>query len=339
MQRVRIKYVKIYRDSYGKTRCYLRKPGCKSVPLPDPSSPDFLEAYAAALSGTAPEKTTPTQGRTLDNLIIRWMEGRHYTRLEKSTQQVYRRILDRLRTHPAASCLIDGMQPKHVRMIVSSLGQNSPTTGSRVLRLLHQVIQHAIAIGWMETDPTAGVKPPRREATEGIHSWTDGEIEQYENRWPSGTYQRLAFALLLYTGQRRSDVVRMGPADVRNGNLHIKQKKTKVELIIPIHPVLQREIDQWQGEAQTFLLGARGKPLSENGFYNVFKDWCREAGLPERCSPHGLRKAVARRLAEAGCSTHEIAAITGHKTLAEVGRYTRAASQPTMAKSGVDKLR
>lgn len=197
----------------------------------------------------------------------------------------------------------------------------------------------SMAISVLKGDPTAGVKPPRREKTEGIHSWTDGEIEQYENRWPSGTYQRLAFTLLLYTGQRRSDVVRMGPADVRNGNLHIKQKKTKAELIIPIHPALQREIDLWRGEAQVYLLGTRGRPLSENGFYNVFKDWCREAGLPERCSPHGLRKAVARRLAEAGCSTHEIAAITGHKTLAEVGRYTRAASQPTMAKSGVDKLR
>ncbi|WP_062017988.1 tyrosine-type recombinase/integrase [Gluconobacter japonicus] len=66
-------------------------------------------------------------------------------------------------------------------------------------------------------------------------------------------------------------------------------------------------------------------PLSANNFYNQFIDWCREAGLPAGCSPHGLRKAAARRLAEAGCTTHQIAAITGHRSLAEVARYTQAA--------------
>jgi len=45
------------------------------------------------------------------------------------------------------------------------------------------------------------------------------------------------------------------------------------------------------------------------------------------CSAHGLRKAAARRLAEAGCTEHEIAAITGHASLREVQRYTKAADQ------------
>ena len=61
----------------------------------------------------------------------------------------------------------------------------------------------------------------------------------------------------------------------------------------------------------------------------------REAGLPGRCKPHGLRKAAARRLAEAGCSANEIAAITGHKTLAEVERYTRAADQVRLAQQAI----
>ena len=62
------------------------------------------------------------------------------------------------------------------------------------------------------------------------------------------------------------------------------------------------------------------------------------AGLPERCVTHGLRKAAARRLAEAGCSPNEIAAITGHATLAEVARYTRAAEQRRLAEAAMERL-
>lgn len=120
--------------------------------------------------------------------------------------------------------------------------------------------------------------------------------------------------------------------------IYLRQVKTRTEMAIPIHRDLANEIEQWHGEGQTFLTGARGAALSVNGFYNVFKDWCRKAGLPERCSPHGLRKAAARRLAEAGCSTHEIAAITGHRSLIEIGRYTRAVAQAKMAESALAKL-
>ncbi|BCK74615.1 phage related integrase [Acetobacter aceti NRIC 0242] len=224
-------------------------------------------------------------------------------------------------------------------VIVSTMGRDSPTTGARILIILRLLAQYGISIGWLENDATVGIKPPKMNASQGIHSWSDEEIDAYERRWPSGTYQRLTFALLLYTGQTRSDAVRIGPDNIRDGMIYVRQQKTKTELFIPIHPTLQIEIDQWSGNSKTFLTGARGNALSANGFYNVFKDWCQEAGLPDNCSPHGLRKAVARRLAEAGCSPHEIAAITGHKTLSEVSRYTRAASQQKMAETSVKKLR
>jgi integrase len=67
------------------------------------------------------------------------------------------------------------------------------------------------------------------------------------------------------------------------------------------------------------------------------RSWCDAAGLPE-CTSHGLRKACARRLAEAGATPNEIAAITGHATLKEVERYTRDASRAMMADSGMAKV-
>ncbi|MBF0857632.1 tyrosine-type recombinase/integrase [Gluconobacter sp. LMG 31484] len=215
----------------------------------------------------------------------------------------------------------------------------SPTTANRMLRLLSMLMEHAIHMGWAESNPTAGV-PRMKIKSDGIHSWTDDEIARYEARWPSGTRERLALALLLYTGQRRSDVVKMGPSSVSANGIHLRQQKTGTELVIPIHEQLRIELDREQSNgAGTFLTTERGRPMSVNNFYNQFIDWCREAGLPPGCSPHGLRKAAARRLAEAGCTTHQIAAITGHRSLSEVARYTRAAEQVELARSAILRLK
>jgi len=56
--------------------------------------------------------------------------------------------------------------------------------------------------------------------------------------------------------------------------------------------------------------------------------------LPQ-CSAHGLRKLAATRLANAGCSTDHIKAITGHKSMSEVARYTRAADQARLARQAM----
>jgi integrase len=73
------------------------------------------------------------------------------------------------------------------------------------------------------------------------------------------------------------------------------------------------------------LTTATGKPFSGGSFTNWFGTLCRDAGLPLGLSAHGLRKAMCRRLAEANCSTKQIAAISGHATLREVERYVKAA--------------
>ena len=74
------------------------------------------------------------------------------------------------------------------------------------------------------------------------------------------------------------------------------------------------------------------------GFGNFMSDRIAMAGLPARCVTHGLRKAAARRLAEAGCSAKEIGAITGHRTLQEIERYTKAAEQKQLAVAAIGRL-
>src|SRR5204862_7968997 len=118
----------------------------------------------------------------------------------------------------------------------------------------------------------------------------------------------------------------MGRQYIRGGALHVRQQKTGIELVIPIHPILASIIADTPAEHLSLLTTNTGKPFSAAGFGNWFRDRCNEAGL-RQCSAHGLRKAAARRLAEAGCSMHEIAAITGRASLSEIRRYTKAADQ------------
>ena len=162
---------------------------------------------------------------------------------------------------------------------------------------------------------------------------------QFEKRHPIGTRPRLAFGLLLYTGQRRSDVVRMGRQHIdKNGAIRMRQLKTGAELAIPVHAELDAIIAETPGDHLTFLTTQFGKPFTAAGFGNWFREQCNLSGLPH-CSAHGLRKAAARRLAEAGCTEHEIAAITGHASLREITRYTKAADQVRLAVSAMDKVR
>jgi integrase len=74
------------------------------------------------------------------------------------------------------------------------------------------------------------------------HTWTDAEIAAYEAVWQIGTRERLAFDLLLYTGQRVGDVAAMRRSDLRNSAIHVRPEKTGDELLIPLHPNLIRSM-------------------------------------------------------------------------------------------------
>jgi integrase len=176
---------------------------------------------------------------------------------------------------------------------------------------------------------------------DGFHCWTDDEIAQFEAHHPIGTKPRLALALLVYTAQRRGDVVRIGRQHIRKTDdgpaLYVKQRKTGVELLLPIHPELGAVLDATPGEHLTFLVTATGKPYGDNHFSESFREWCDAAGLPKHCSAHGLRKAACRRDAENGCSANEIMAHSGHGTMKELVRYTKAADQARLARNAMTK--
>ena len=190
-------------------------------------------------------------------------------------------------------------------------------------------------------DPTFGVKK-NKYATKGHHSWNADEVEQFRGKHPIGSKARLALELLLYTGGRREDAVRLGPQHVRNGRVRFIQAKNEhrapVEIDIPLHPKLGTTIAATRSEHLTFLVTEYGKPYTPAGFGNAMRDWCDRANL-RHCSAHGLRKACATALAEAGATAHEIASVTGHQSLEEIERYTRDAKRKLLADRAMKKFK
>jgi integrase len=331
------KYVQGFLDRHGKPRWYFRRPGFKRISLPGlPWSPEFMAAYEDSLAGQLVQVgSSRVRPGTIRALAISYYNSLGFRSLKPSSQAIYRRIIDRFCSEHGDKRAAT-LQRGHIVKLMAARAEK-PGSANGLHKVLRAMMQHAVETGLRSDDPTRDVKVIRAK-TDGYHSWTESEIEQFEARHLIGSRARLAFALLLYTGQRRSDVVRMGRQHIRDGALQVRQLKTGAELSLPVHPALAAIIAETEANNLTFLVTDQGKPYSAASFGNWFRDQCRAAGL-HGCSAHGLRKAAARRLAEAGCTAHEIAAITGHASLREIARYTKAVDQKKLAAAAIEKVK
>ena len=331
------RYVHGFLDRHDKPRFYFRRPGFESKRLRGlPYSPEFMRDYEAAMTEQPlPVGADRVRPGTMQAVALSYFASPEFRTLRQSTQRAYRWTIERLcREHGDKRAAL--LRRDHIVKLMAAHADR-PATANALRMALRVMMKHAIEIGLRVDDPSRDVRAIRIRS-EGHHSWTDEEIEQFERYHPIGSRARLALALLLYTGQRRGDVIRMGAQHIRNGAIYVKQEKTGVELIIPLHPTLMAIIAAVPRDHLTFVTTRRGGPFQGSAFSRWFREQCDAAGLPH-CSAHGLRKAAARRLAEAGCTAHEIGAITGHASLAELVRYTKAADQRRLAEVAMTKAR
>jgi integrase len=331
------KFVHGFIDRHGRPRFYFRRPGFESKPLRGlPYSATFMNDYEAAMAGQPlPVGAARTRPGSMTALALSYFASPDFRTLKPSTQRAYRWIIERLCKDHGDKRAADLRRDHIVKLMAARAEKPGAANGLRMT--LRVLMKHAIDVGLRADDPTREVRAIRVR-TAGHHSWTDDEIAQFERHHAIGSRARLALALLLYTGQRRGDVIRMGAQHIREASLHVKQQKTGAELIIPVHPNLATVIAAAPRQHLTFVTTRHGGPFEGSAFSRWFREQCDEAGLPH-CSAHGLRKAAARRLAEAGCTAHEIGAITGHASLTELARYTRAVDQRNLAEAAMTKTR
>jgi integrase len=332
-RRKRYPFVQHFIDKNGRGRLYFRKPGFPRIPLPGPyGSHEFLVAYHAALGGNPDEigaaRTIP---RSMNALVVAYYVSADFKSLRPSTARVYRNILERFREEHGDKS-VASMKSRNVRDLMAKMAA-TPDAANRLLGLLSILMEHAIAAGWREDNPAFGVKRLRHRQA-GFATWAELDIASFRDHYRLGTRERLVLELALGTAQRRGDLVRLGWRHVVNGGaIVVKQNKTGVTVTVPIVRELYAALDLCPRDRLTFISGTGGRPLGAASLGNEFRDWLRKAGLPDRLSLHGLRKAAARRLA-----AHEIAAITGHKTLSEIERYCRDAEKTRLAVSGMGKV-
>jgi integrase len=337
MTRLRLPYLHPFYTRHGKLRIEFRRKGFKRVGLPGlPGSAEFMAAYHAALEQKPPEinaaKTIPG---TVNAAVVLFYKSGRFLNNKPITQRSDRRMLEAFRIRFGKLSMTTLDRKSIQRIIDEKVGK--PARQRHLLRLIRMLLAFAVEQGWRTDNPAIGIKPPRYK-TQGYHSWTEEELQQYEAHHAVGTKARLAFALLLWTAQRRSDVVQLGPANLRSGHFHFTQSKTgkpmKLMVAQPLVDVLAATPIVGVG---TYLVTDEGKPYTAHSFGNRFKDWCADAGLPQ-CSAHGLRKACLRRGAEAQLTEDMIASISGHENMDEIRTYVRAANKARMAAEGMAKI-
>lgn len=326
-----MKYISSWRDKTGRRRYRFRRGPVSRMMPGEPSTPQFLRRYAELLEETEPQ--APAPDRSVSALIDAYYESQKWASLKDSTKRAHGSQLEMIRKDMGARP-VSGMEPVHVERMMVKFA-HTPGSANNRLKRLRALMKYAIRLRWIKDDPTL-----EAEFYQGgeIHTWTADELARFEGRWPIGTRERLAYALHLYTGQRKSDVRKMGWGDIEDGMIRVTQEKTGAKLWIPLHAELSVVLAKAERKHLLILTTHAGAQITDGGYGNWFREACQAAGLPQRCSSHGLRKAAAARLAEAGCSTREIMSITGHRSLSEVERYTRGAEQKRLARSAMARI-
>lgn len=270
---------------------------------------------------------------SLDALLAAYRRSPEWEALRpatRATYSVYLRLLDKIGHLPAK-----GMKRRELLELRDGVAKaRGNGAGAGFQRAASALFAWALDRGWIEYHPLA-----RAKALPGGHlpPWSDADAELALAKLPEA-YRRVV-VLGMHTGQRRGDLIALTWAAYDGASLRLRQQKTGEALVIPAHPELRAELDAWKAErkAAVILTSPQGRPWTAQHLSREMGKKLAEHGLPG-LNVHGLRKLAAARLAEAGCTPHEIQAITGHRTLSMVDLYTRGAKQERLAEAAIVKL-
>lgn len=337
MAKLALKYVHQFRDRHRRLRHYFRRRTGKAIPLPGLfGSEEFMAAYQAALATIAKPVEigeSRTQPGTVDALVIAYYKTAEFTALVPKTHNAFKRIIEAFRVKNGSK-RVATLQRDHIESMMAAISNvHAKRMWLRAIRALMKA-----AVPTMRKDnPTIGIENAKRPKSDGFHNWTDEEIQQYRNYWQLGTQQRLVMEFALEAVSRRCEVLRLGPQHVKDGRIRIKRAKGSRDVNILVTSELQAACDAMPKGHAIYIVNLHGKQRSVEGLGTAFAKWATDAGLPKHCRLHGLKKGGMRRLAEAEATTKQIMAISGHRKLSEVERYTEAADQKRLADAGMKK--
>lgn len=318
---------------HGRTVWYVRRGKGARVRLRAAfGTPEFTAEYEAALCGEAVKPTRATAG-TLAWLVDRYRETVAWARLSAAT----RRQRENIFKHVLAQGGEAPVSKIARKQIVAGIDRRraTPAAARHFLETMRGLFQWALDAELVSADPTMGVKAPKKTG-DGFHSWSEEEVERFEERWPIGTRERVAFAIFLWTGLRRGDAAKFGRQHVRNGIASVRTEKTGEVVTFRLLPPLLEVLDAGPCGDLAFIVGERGEPMTKESLGNWFRKACRAAGVPG--AAHGLRKAGATRAANAGATEHELMSLYGWAEPRTAAIYTRKANRERLSMQASDKV-
>lgn len=276
---------------------------------------EFKAEYDAAIRGEQPKSTSKVRTGSLQWLYDRYRETAAWSDLSEATRRQRENIFMHVMEKSGSE------QYKDIRRRDIEAGKDSrretPSQARNFLDAMRGLFRWAASVPYIDVDPTAGVRNPKKRATEGFKAWTMEDVETFKKRWPKGTRQYVWLHVLLYVGSRRGDAVLHGKQHVRRGVLTFTTEKgrdrERIEVSRRIEPELAAALAAGPCGDLVFICGERGQPLTKESFGNLFKDACLDAGIADK-SAHGIRKLAATLWAERGASEHELMALFGWTT-------------------------
>jgi len=339
MSRPRLPYLQRDYDRHGNARWYVRKDRGKRIRIKgEYGSPEFKAAYEVAVYGKN-AKAKPkvlTQKDTLRWLIQEyrkstdWLNSSTWTKKQKD--YIFVQVLDKAGDRPYKDIT------RKVIMASRDERASKPCAAANFLTAMNGLFKWAVDAEHVEANPCLGIKAPKRKNKDGFAAWTEEDVAKYQASWPVGTKERVWLDVLLYTGLRKGDAVRIGRQHIRDGVAYLKTEKSgyRIEVALPVLPVLQKTLDSSPTSDLAFICGANGQPLTKESFGNAFREACNKAGVNK--SAHGVRKISATRAANAGATVAQLKALFGWTDNDMPSLYTQTADRRKLARDAIEKL-
>ena len=335
MPRPRPPYLSHEVTRHGRPVWYVRRNGKRIRLRAEFGTPEFEAEYQAAIAGEPLKTKSPNEG-SFGWLIERYRETAAWSHLSAATRRqrenIFLHVIETAGSQPITKITIATIVAGRERRAAT------PAQARNFLDAMRGLFRWAADARMVKVDPTISVKNPARKKGPGFRPWTEDDVAAYEQRWLIGTRQRVWLHVLLYTGLRRGDAVRLGRQHVRDGIASLKTEKSggTVTVTLPILDALAETLAAGPCGDLTFIAGENGCPLTKESFGNLFRDACRAAGVSG--SAHGVRKIAATRAANAGATVAELEAIFGWSGGKMAALYTRAADRQRLAKRAIHKL-
>jgi integrase len=292
-------------------------------------TPEFMSEYRLALEGGSKTAISKAPGGSLRWLIETYMATPQWAATAGETRKQFGYQFKRM-VESAGDMPVNEITRRHI-LEGRDRRAAAPSDANKFVKASRKLLAFALERQMINSNPAAEVgKLALPNADEGFHTWTDDECDAFEAYWAVGTRERLAFDILLFTGLRRSDAVRLGRQHIKDGVAAIRTDKTGETVTIPLLPPLLRSIAATPTGTLTFLVTTKGTPFGKESFGNWFRKACRAAGVPG--AAHGLRKAGAVRAAENGATESQLNALFGWaEGSRESATYTRKAGRAKLA--------